>query len=331
MGTFLVITGMLGFIVMMIILVIGAFKRKGKAKKHSLLMGLFFVILVIGVSMLPATEQTGGADSSEETKSADTKNEESVKENDKQAEETEAKKQAEEEAAKKAEEEAKAKKQAEEEAAKKAEEEAKAKKQAEEEAAKKAEEEAKAKKQAEEEAAKKAKEEAEAKKQAEEEKKNAIPGTLGMTANEFKSEWNGAVNSLDISDSMFQIDNLEVSNGDVQGSFQKMLNQNIAVIGTINKADDSVRDVMILAQGDGTPSSGANMMISFGLLINATNPSLSADQRGQVFHDLGILDEGADLLSLNNSVVTNGVEYSFDGTAADSFGVTFSAGDPDDN
>ncbi|MGA9289682.1 MAG: hypothetical protein WBV93_15220, partial [Anaerobacillus sp.] len=130
---------------------------------------------------------------------------------------------------------------------------------------------------------------------------------------------------------MFQIDNLEVSDGDVQGSFQAMLNQNIAVIGTVNKADDSVRDVLIMAQGDGTPSSGANMMISFGLLVNATNPSLSADERGQVFRDLGILDEGADLLSLDTSVEANGVKYSFDGTAADSFGVTFSAGDPNDN
>lgn len=199
---------------------------------------------------------------------------------------------------------------AEDESKTKAEVEAKAK--AEAEAKAKAEQEEKAKAEVE----AKAKAEAEAKKKAEE-----IPGTIGMTPEQFKTTFNKAATEFE---SDLIINNITVTEGAAQNSFQYMFTENLGIIGTVNKKDGSVRDVMLMGTGDGTLESGADILIGMGILITATNPELSADERGNVLRELGIIDS-SDIMDLNKSTIRNGIRYKI--MTSKDLGIWLSAGD----
>jgi hypothetical protein len=198
-------------------------------------------------------------------------------------------------------------------------------KKAEEEASAKAAAEAKAKAKAEADA--KAKAEADAKAKAEEEahrkaEAEKIPGTIGMNPEEFKTAFNKASDTVK---SSLKIKNIKVDDGQVQNTFQVMLTDKIAITGTVNKKDGSVRDVLLLGQGDGTAKSGTDIIVMIGTIIMATNSELSADDRGNVLRDLGLFDKNLDLNKLDKTTIRNGIKYHI--TGSDKIGLMFSAGD----
>lgn len=176
-----------------------------------------------------------------------------------------------------------------------------------------------------EEAKKKADEEAQ-KKADEEKKKQEIPGTIGMTPEEFKAAFNKFSNDFG---SSLKIKTLKVQDGPVQDGFKVILTDNLGITGTVNKKDGSVRDVLILGRGDGTPKSGSDLIVSFGILIAATNPDLSSDERGGVLKDLGFFEKNVDVNKMDKSTIRNGIEYSIKGS--DMLGLMFSAKDANDH
>ncbi|MGG4146101.1 hypothetical protein ABEW34_23660 [Paenibacillus algorifonticola] len=61
--------------------------------------------------------------------------------------------------------------------------------------------------------------------------------------------------------------------------------------------------------GDGTPQSGANLILSFGALIGATNPELETNESGDIFEELGLMESNVDMYNLNKSAERNGITY----------------------
>lgn len=155
---------------------------------------------------------------------------------------------------------------------------------------------------------------------------NEIPGTIGMTPEEFKEAFNAAAKEFD---SNFRIGNITVEDGPVQDTFTVHLTDHLAIVGSVNKADGSVRDVLIMGQGDGSLSSGLDIMVAMGILIAATNPELTPEERGKVLEDLGLFDDTVDLTDHTASTIRNGIQYTL--TASDMIGIVFSAGDANDN
>ncbi|MFD1955994.1 hypothetical protein ACFSL6_17905 [Paenibacillus thailandensis] len=256
----------LAFIVFLIMGIVAAIRKDGKAKRWFAISGSAFVISIILISVSPDTTSEPANSASNQTADAKAEKEKQAKLN--------------------------------------AEEETKAKEAAAAEEAKKAEE------------AKAAAEEA---KKAEEE---AIPGTIGMTPEEFKEAFNSAAKEFDAS---FNINKLTVEEGQVQNTFQVMFTDNLGLTGTVNKKDGSVRDVMIMGAGDGTVESGTDIILAIGTLIASTNPTLTADERGDVLGDLGLLDENMNINDLDKSTIRNGIKYHIMGS--DVIGIMFSAGD----
>ncbi|MEC2074578.1 hypothetical protein [Metabacillus fastidiosus] len=166
-----------------------------------------------------------------------------------------------------------------------------------------------------------AKEEAEAKKKAEAEKQD-IPGTLGIDPNEFKKRFNSAADEFQAN---FYINDLKINKGEVQDIAQVKLNDNIFLNITVNKADGSIRDVGMIAKGDGTSKSGTDIIFTMGILITSTNPSLTPDERGDVLKDLGLMDQGVDILNIDKETVRNNIKYHLMGS--EQIGIMFSAGD----
>ncbi|KLU66286.1 hypothetical protein DEAC_c16850 [Desulfosporosinus acididurans] len=155
------------------------------------------------------------------------------------------------------------------------------------------------------------------------------PGSLGITPEEFTDRWNQALVNAD--SFPLKINNLKIESGSVQDTFTYMFNDSHGIMGTVNKSDGTIRDVMILAAGKdlADTSKAAGVIISWGLLIQATNPDLTPDQRGSILQDLGIMDSTNSLKGINKSVIRNNVKYNI--SQSDVTGLTFGASDPMDN
>jgi len=182
----------------------------------------------------------------------------------------------------------------------KAKKEAEAKAKAEEDTKAKIEAEAEEKAKAEDEAKKKAEEEA-AKKEAEE-----VSHNIGMNPEQLKTAFNKASKNIGID---LRIGNFKIEEGAVQNTFKNSFTKNLSMVGMVNKKDGSVRSVTFIGAGDGTAKSGADIILSMGLTIMATNPELSEDDRGNILRELGLMD-GGDVFNLNKDTIRNGIKYS---------------------
>lgn len=155
-----------------------------------------------------------------------------------------------------------------------------------------------------------------------------VPGSLGITPKEFIDRWNQGLANVD--SLPLKINNLKIDTGSVQDTFTYMFNDSHGLMGTVNKSDGTIRSIMILASGKdlADSSKAAAVIISWGLLIQTTNPDLTPDQRGAILQDLGILDTKAQLEGINKSVIRNNVKYNI--SQDDTTGLTFIASDPMD-
>ncbi|GIM45921.1 hypothetical protein DNHGIG_14700 [Collibacillus ludicampi] len=149
--------------------------------------------------------------------------------------------------------------------------------------------------------------------------------SIGMNPEQFKVSFNQQAQAFGAS---FRINSLEIDEGPVQNSFKYMLNDHLGLVGSINKKDGSIRDVMLLGQGDGTLKSGLDILGGMGALIAATNPSLPPEERGQILKDLGIT-KGADLSNVDKSTVRNGLKYTL--SSSKDIGIMFGVSNANDS
>lgn len=134
----------------------------------------------------------------------------------------------------------------------------------------------------------------------------SIPGTLSLNPNEFKTRFNKASQEFE---SDLKISNLKVETGTVQNTFQYMLTDRLALLGTVNKADGSIRDISMLGQGDGTVKSGMNILTTMGILIASIDPEISPSERGDILKDLGVMGDNVDIYNVDNKTIRNGRRY----------------------
>jgi hypothetical protein len=149
--------------------------------------------------------------------------------------------------------------------------------------------------------------------------------TLGYTPDEFKNRFNVASQQIG---SHLKIENLTIQDGPVQDTFNYAFNDQIAIVGSVHKKDGNVRDLMLICQSDGTPSSAADIFVAMGLLIMATTPDLNQDERTEVMKELGLLGDDIDLSNLDKKTIRNNIEYHV--TFSPQTGFIFSAGHVND-
>ncbi|WP_053061598.1 hypothetical protein [Paenibacillus sp. VT-400] len=160
-----------------------------------------------------------------------------------------------------------------------------------------------------------------------EDKNLEIRGTLGMTPEESRKSFNKRADELN--NSKLKIGKkLNIETGPAQDVFQYMTTDYIGIAGSVNKSDGSLRDVMMIGQENGTLSSGADIIISIGLVISGTNPDIPTSAVGDIMKYLGVIDEGVDWTTIDESTEVNGVRYTL--TGSDVLGIMFSASDAND-
>ncbi|QLG39960.1 MULTISPECIES: hypothetical protein [unclassified Paenibacillus] len=154
-----------------------------------------------------------------------------------------------------------------------------------------------------------------------------IPGSLNMTPEEFRKSFNKR--AQEIGNSKLKIGKkLEIQKGAVQDVFQYIITDYIGITGSINKADGSVRDVTMIGQGNGTMTSGADIVLAIGLVILSVNPDVPASSVANILSDMHILDEGVDWSTVDESTEVNGIRYTVLGS--ETIGIMFSASDAND-
>lgn len=146
--------------------------------------------------------------------------------------------------------------------------------------------------------------------------------SLNLSPDEFKDRFNQAAQN-----SNMKIANINIENGDVQNTFNNRITNNINVVGVINKSDNSVRNLIMIGAGDGTPQSGADVLIAMGLLIASANPELIPEERFKILQDIGLAKKG-DNLPTKGDLIRHGRKYSFN--VSKDTGIQFTISDPND-
>ncbi|AWG24239.1 hypothetical protein [Flavobacterium kingsejongi] len=93
----------------------------------------------------------------------------------------------------------------------------------------------------------------------------------------------------------------------------------------LNKEDDSVRSIMMLAQGDGSLQSGVDIIITITGIIAGLDPSLAPNGRGEIMQKIGLL-EGEKINNMEGETIKNGIKYSI--TSSQEIGILFAASKP---
>lgn len=141
---------------------------------------------------------------------------------------------------------------------------------------------------------------------------------------ESKTSFNNAASKLNIG---FSLNNLDVKEGEVQNTAQCMLNDHIIILELINKKDNTVREISMIAQGDGTDQSTANILLVIGTLISTVEPNINNEDRIQLIKDLGIPGEIKD--GFQRKKIHNNFKYTI--TMSSKVGLMFSIGNAQDN
>lgn len=130
--------------------------------------------------------------------------------------------------------------------------------------------------------------------------------TLGISIEEFKKRFNKAAEKLNTD---FYISDVQIIKGSAKDTFQYTFTNNLALVGTLNKQNKQIDSITIIGTGDGTLKSGTDILLSMGVLIMAMNPELSANERGNILRELGLLGDNTDIWNLNKSTIRNGKKY----------------------
>ena len=89
-----------------------------------------------------------------------------------------------------------------------------------------------------------------------------------------------------------------------------MFTEHLGIIGTVNKSDGSVKEVMMLGTGDGTYKSGGDIILCMLAIIASVDPKMAADKRIDILKDLGFLGgDDVDLTNLSGKTERNGIKY----------------------
>ncbi|KIO68728.1 hypothetical protein B4064_1654 [Caldibacillus thermoamylovorans] len=118
-------------------------------------------------------------------------------------------------------------------------------------------------------------------------RKIRLSDSLAVSLNEFQERWNSYAVEFNYpySDLEISIDN-RILNIKLKG------NKNIAFLGDIIEYDNEkiLKSINMIASGDGSTQSGANIIIAISILIACLNPQEDVEFRNNIFRDLGLLD-----------------------------------------
>ncbi len=147
---------------------------------------------------------------------------------------------------------------------------------------------------------------------------------LFSSVEEFKNIFNEYCQSKGLD---FRINSVKLEEGEVNNSFSYMLTDNIGLIGSINKSDETIKSITMIGSGDGSLESGSDMILCMATIISSVDPTLPEDRKSEVFKKLKLIgDKAVDFTNMSQNTIMNGIKYTV--TSNPNTGVMFTASVP---
>lgn len=119
------------------------------------------------------------------------------------------------------------------------------------------------------------------------ERKKILSDSLAVELTDFKNRWKKYAEEF-----QFPYKDLEVNLENHVIQINLRHNSNISFVGAVTnyKEDMILKSITMIASGDGSTQTSANMFIAMGILIASINPHESVEFRKNLLSDLGILE-----------------------------------------
>ena len=129
---------------------------------------------------------------------------------------------------------------------------------------------------------------------------------LFSSVSDFRAQFNTHASSINFP---FQIENINIETGEVNNVFKYIFTNNLVIIGTIDKPSGSVKDITMMANGDGTNTSVGNMLLCMISIIATVDPNLPAAERNDILKNLHMYDEAFNIGNMTTKASKNGNLY----------------------
>lgn len=147
------------------------------------------------------------------------------------------------------------------------------------------------------------------------------PTTFGIRPEDFQREANQFLKDTAPQIHM-NIDQWSTSSGSVNDVYRYNFSSANALICSVDKSNNKIKNIMFITVPK-TQTDMLNAIAYYATIIAILNPELDSDERGTVIKELGLFEEGADLLNLSGKVVRGSVLYSL--TSSKEMGIVFGA------
>lgn len=109
----------------------------------------------------------------------------------------------------------------------------------------------------------------------------------------------------------FRINSLKIKEGEAYDVFTYSLTDDLALSGSIIKSTGGVKEVTMLGSGDGTYTSGGNIILCMIAIIATVDPTIPAESRGKILRKLKMFgDKSVDITHMSQETIMNGIKYS---------------------
>ena len=105
------------------------------------------------------------------------------------------------------------------------------------------------------------------------------------------------------------ISDIEVKEGDVNNTFTIKMNESVTLVGSIEKSDGSVKELIIFGSGNGTQKSAIQILTGITAAIGSTDASLAPSERGEIVKAFGLLNNKTDISNHEAKYDRNGFHY----------------------
>lgn len=103
---------------------------------------------------------------------------------------------------------------------------------------------------------------------------NKADKSLGMTPEEFRQSFNRMIAKFDRN---YQLAEFDIDHGGARDTFKQQFGPNIALVGTVNRTDGSLRSLIVIVGGD-DESAWLESIVALTYVAKAANPDIPADE-----------------------------------------------------